>query len=105
MEYKYDHFGVPIKEKREGMIYFPDFKLWCSDYEKDLYRIEWVFFEKDCAMHSLIKTTPHVCFSVKDIQRAVHGKKILLGPIFYKDYQMAFIEENGVPIEFLQYSN
>jgi len=103
MNYKYEHFGIPVKEKQKGMIYFPEYKVWCSDYEKDPLRIEWVFFEKDCEMHPLIQTTPHVCFLVEDIKQAVHGKKILLAPTFYQGYHMAFIEENGVPIEFLEY--
>lgn len=105
MNYKYDHFGVPVKEKKEGMIYYPEFKVWCSDYEKDLYRIEWIFFEKGSTMHSLIQTLSHVCFLVDDIERAVRGKKLLLKPMHYHGYQMAFIEEQGVPIEFMQPPN
>lgn len=104
MKYQYDHFGVPVKKKQEGMIHFPEYKVWCSDYEKDLYRIEFIFFEKDCKLHPLIQNTSHVCFLVKDIQKAVHGKNILLNPIYYENYYMAFIEENGIAIEFLQYA-
>lgn len=102
MDYKYDHFGVPSKEKYEGMLYFPEFKVWCSNYEKDPYRIEWIFFEKGSPFHPLIQTVSHVCFIVADIEKAVHGKKILLKPTPYQGYQMAFIENGGVPIEFIQ---
>lgn len=102
MKYVYDHFGMPTKKKREGMIHFPDYQVWCSNYEQDLYRIEWIYFEKDCQMHPLIQTAPHVCFIVKDIQAAVKGKKLLLEPVYYQGYHMAFIEEDGVPIEFIQ---
>lgn len=102
MEYIYDHFGVPVRDKREGMIYFPEYRVWCSPYETDPYRIEWIYFEKNSPFHPLIQTVPHVCFLVKDIHRAVHGKKLLLKPVHYQNYQMAFIEENGVPIELMQ---
>lgn len=102
MEYRYDHFGVPVKEKLPGMIYYPEYKVWCADYEKDPYRVEWIYFEKGSEMPSLIQTVPHVCFWVEDIERAVHGKKLLLNPSEEKGYWMAFIEENGVPIEFFQ---
>lgn len=102
MEYKYDHFGVPIKEKHKGMIHFPEYKVWCSDYEKDPYRIEWIFFENGSPLHSLIQTVPHVCFLVKDIEKAVFGKKLLLKPTHYQGYQMAFVEADGVPIELIQ---
>lgn len=103
MEYQYDHFGVPTKYKLEGMIYYPEYKVWCSDYERDPMRIEWIFFEKECKMPSLIQNIPHVCFIVPDIQKAVRNKKILLEPIFFQDRFMTFIEENGVAIEFFQF--
>lgn len=102
MKYQYDHFGVPVSEKCEGMIHFPEFKVWCTDYEKDPFRIERIFFEKDCQMHPLIKMTPHVCFLVENIEKAVSGKKILVAPVFYQGAYLAFIEEDGVPIEFIQ---
>lgn len=102
MEYKYDHFGVPVQKKRAGMVYFPEYKVWCSDFEKDPYRIEWIFFEEGSHLHPLIQTISHVCFLVKDIEKAVLGKKILLKPTHHPEYRMAFIEEDGVPIEFMQ---
>jgi hypothetical protein len=102
MECKYDHFGVPVKQKLKGMIHFPEFKVWCSDYEKDPYRIERIFFEPGCPFHPLIQTVSHVCFLVKDIEKAVFGKKLLLKPTLYQGYQLAFIEEDGIPIEFIQ---
>jgi hypothetical protein len=102
MEYKYDHFGVPIREKRPGMIYYPEYKVWSVDYEKDPFRIEWIFFEPGSVLPTLVQQIPHVCFLVEDIQKAIKGKKVLYPPTFYQGYQMAFIEENGVAIEFIQ---
>jgi hypothetical protein len=103
MNYRYEHFGVPVKEKQPGMIYFPEYKVWCSDYEKDPLRIEWIFFEKGSPLHPLIQTISHVCFLVEDIKKAVLGKKLLLQPTYYQGHYLAFIEENGVPIEFMQF--
>jgi hypothetical protein len=102
MNYLYDHFGVPVKEKHENMLYFPEFKVWCSDYEEDPFRIERIFFEPGSPMHALIQTHPHVCFLVKDIEQATAGKKCLLNPVYYQGYYLAFIEEEGVPVEFIQ---
>lgn len=62
---KYDHIGIPTKTKQEGMIHHPGFKVWVSDYEKSIYRIEWIFFEEKSPFHRLIQTNPHVCFIVK----------------------------------------
>jgi len=104
MKYKYDHFGVPTKKKRKGMIHYPEFKVWCSSYEKDPYRIEWIFFEKNCKLPSLVKAVPHICFRVKDINKAIRGKKVIFGPVYYQGNWFAFINEDGVPIEFSQLS-
>ena len=102
MKYIYDHVGVPVKRKRRGMVYYPEYKVWCSKYEKDRHRIEWIYFEKGSPMHRLIRSKTHVCFVVSDIKKAVRGKKILLKPTLYQDYYMAFIEVDGLPIEFFQ---
>ena len=102
MQYQYEHFGIPVKIPKKEMIYYPEYKVWCSDYEKDPYRIEWIFFEEGSGMHLLIQTVSHVCFLVSDIEKAVFGKKILLKPTSFNSHHMAFIEEDGVPIEFMQ---
>lgn len=99
---QYDHIGIPTREKRADLIYIPDLKLWTSDYEKDPFRVEWIFFEKDCQIHPLIQRIPHVGFQVKDIEKAVHGRKILMDICVYGHERMAFIEHNGAPIEFLE---
>lgn len=102
MHYKYEHFGVPVSYKRDDMLYYPEYKVWATNYDNDPYRIEWIYFEKDTPMHTLIQTIPHVCFMVSDIQQAVRGKTIIFAPVHYQGHWIAFIEENGVPIEFFQ---
>lgn len=57
---------------------------------------------KGIPLDPLIQRVAHVGFIVKDIQKAVEGKKILLHPVYYQGIHMAFIEEEGVPIEFIQ---
>ena len=103
-ELKYDHIGIPTCSQKNGMIYYPEWKVWTSDYEKNPYRIEWVFFEKESPLHPIIQTIPHVCFIVKDIKRMMEGKKVLLPVTYYQNYYMAFIEDDGAPVEFLQSS-
>jgi len=102
MNLRYDHFGVPVREKEEGMTLFPRYRVWCSDYEKDPYRIERIFFEEGCPFHPLIQAVPHVCFLVADLREAIVGKKVLFPPMEEEGYAMAFIEERGVPLELIQ---
>lgn len=102
MELNYDHIGIPITYKKEGMVYYPDFKVWTSEYDKTQFRIEWIYFEEGNNFHPLVQTQAHVCFKVKDINAAILGKNVIVPVIFDQTYYMAFIEEDGAPIEFIQ---
>ena len=98
----YDHFGVIVPKPLEGMVYYPEFKVWTSPYDKTEFRIEFVCFEKGADYHPLIQTVPHVCFVVKDIHAAIKEHKVLKEPTPFGSIQFAFIESLGVPIEFFQ---
>lgn len=52
----------------------------------------------------LVKTVAHVAFVVDDLQAATDGKDILIEPNSpAKGFKVAFIVDNGAPIEFLQF--
>jgi hypothetical protein len=66
--------------------------------------VEWIRFEQDCPLPELVKTVTHVAFVVDDIEEAIADKNVIIklnNP--YKDVRVAFIEDNGAPIEFLQF--
>jgi len=102
MTLQYDHIGIIVDKPKPGMRYFPEFKCWTSDYTTSLYRIEWICFDKGCEFDPLIQSVSHVGFLVKDIQKAIERKKILFKPVLFEGTWMAFIEEDGAPIEFFQ---
>jgi hypothetical protein len=61
-------------------------------------------FDPDCPLPQLIKTVPHVAFVVDDIGAAIAGKQILIKPGSPTEgVTVAFIVDNGAPIEFLQF--
>jgi hypothetical protein len=61
-------------------------------------------FDPDCPLPELIKTVPHVAFVVDDIEAAIAGKEILIGPNSpAAGITVAFIVHQGAPIEFLQF--
>jgi hypothetical protein len=48
---------------------------------------------------------PHVAYRVESLEAAVEGKEIVLGPFEPADFgRVVFTHENGVVIEYLQYS-
>jgi len=100
---KYHHLGIPTKRRFDGEIYLQAYKVYHSGYEESEYGIEWMRYEKDCRLPELVKTMPHVAFEVEDIYEAIKGKKVIIEPNSPSDGNMvAFIDENGAPVEFIQ---
>ena len=67
--------------------------------------MEWMRFEQDCPLPELVKTVPHVAFVVDTIEEAIAGKNIIIKPNSPSEgVKVAFIEDNGVPVEFLQFT-
>jgi hypothetical protein len=60
-------------------------------------------YEEGCPLPEIVKTMPHIAFEVDDVYEAIKGKKIIIEPNSPSNgIMVAFIEENGVPIEFIQ---
>jgi len=103
LKLKYHHLGIPTEKPIEGEVYLKDHKLYHFGFEKSEYGIEWMRYEKDCPLPEIVKTVPHVAFEVEDIHEAIKGKKVIIQPNSpSKGNVVAFIEENGAPIEFIQ---
>jgi len=103
-ELRYHHIGIPTERPLPASDYIPKHKLYASGYFSSPYGVEWMKFEPDCPLPELIKTVPHVAFAVDDIEAAIAGKQILIQPNRPADgVTVAFIVENGAPIEFLQF--
>jgi len=102
--FTYHHMGIPTSEYREGERYTPEFKMYVSGYENNAFRIQWHRYEADSPLHPSISKIPHVAFKVLDKQQALAGKKLIMGGPYYplEGFQVAFIEEGGAPIEFIQ---
>jgi hypothetical protein len=78
--------------------------MYASGYEQSPYGIEWMKFDPDCPLPELVKTVPHVAFVVDDLQAAIAGKDILIAPNRPSDgVTVAFIVDNGAPVELLQF--
>ena len=77
--------------------------MYVSGYGKNPYGIEWMRYEDDAPYPTLVKMVPHVAFEVDDLAEAIRGKNVIIDPNSPSPgVLVAFIEENGAPIEFLQ---
>ena len=61
-------------------------------------------FESEASVPELVRTVPHVAFEVDDLSAEIAGKEILIAPNSPSPgMTVAFIVENGAPVEFLQF--
>jgi hypothetical protein len=103
MLYEYHHMGIPTLERRPGERYVARFRMWVSGYETSAFRIQWHRYEEGCSLHPLIQTVAHVAFKVDDLEAAIQGREVLLGPYFpLEGFRVAFIKEGGAPVELIE---
>jgi len=102
---KYNHLGIPTKDRFDGEIDLPHLKMTVSDHENNAYGIQWQRYWEGAPYPELVKTVPHVAFEVKDLQAELIGKKVIIEPNSPSEgLLVAFIEINGAPIELMQYT-
>jgi hypothetical protein len=100
----YHHLGIPTTEKHEGEEYLAQFKTYVSGFATSPYGIEWMRYEPDAPLPELVKTVPHIAFEVDDLDRELEGKEIIIPPNSPSEgVTVAFISDNGAPVEFLQF--
>lgn len=103
---KFNHLGIPTKDRFEGEINLPHLKMTVSDHKNNPYGIQWQRYWDDALYPELVKTVPHVAFEVDDLQKAIKGKNVIIQPNSpSKGLLVAFIEENGAPVELMQYED
>ena len=104
---KFNHVGYPTAEKIEGM-YFKESKVTITDSTRHPYNIEKLHYDDDSTEPSIIKSVPHIAFEVDNIYEEIKNKKILVEPLKTKMEDnraiiLAFIEEENIPVEFIQF--
>lgn len=103
---KYDHTGIPTKERFQDEIDLPHLKMTVSDHRNNPFGIQWQRFWEDASYPELVKEVPHVAFQVDDLDVALRGQKVIIEPNSPSEgVLVAFIEVNGAPVELLQYSS
>lgn len=101
--YQFHHIGIPTTEKRKGEKYSSTFKMYTSNGEDPGLRVQYHRFEKGSSLHPLLQTMTHVAFKVSDMQKAIEGHPVLLGPYFpFEGFEVAAVEINGMPVEFIK---
>lgn len=101
---RYHHVGIPTQTRRDGERYLAAHKVHVSGFDTSPYKIEWMRFDPDCPLPELVRTVPHVAFVVDDLEAALAGKHVLIPPNRPSPgVTVAFIVDDGAPVEFLQF--
>jgi hypothetical protein len=101
--YSFHHLGVPTSEVHEGERYSPVYRMYTCDAPTKLLRLQWHRFEPGSPLHPLLQTQPHVAFKVSDLDRAIAGKTVILGPYEpIPGLRVAAIEDGGMAVELIQ---
>jgi hypothetical protein len=101
---RYHHVGIPTNDRREGERLIEGFATYVSGYDTSAYGIEWMRFEPEAPVPDLVRLVPHVAFEVDDLAAELAGKEILIPANSPSEgVRVAFIVENGAPIEFLEF--
>ncbi|AYR23372.1 VOC family protein [Herbaspirillum rubrisubalbicans] len=102
IKYEFHHAGIPTTEIKKEEKFSAKAGMYTSD-NPGSFRIQWHRFTDDSPLHPLIKTLPHVAFKVDDLNAAIEGEEVILGPYEpIDDYYVAVINDRGVPIELIQ---
>jgi hypothetical protein len=104
--WRYHHLGIPHTVPRAGEQHLGDLGVHVCGFETSPYGIEWMRFEPHCRVPDIVRTVPHLAFEVDDLEEALKGKVILIAPNAPSPgVRVAFILDDGAPVELLQFDN
>jgi hypothetical protein len=100
---EFDHIGVPIGERREGMRFLDRTRCWLTRVSAHPYRVEWLWFEPDSPAPELVRSLPHVAYRVESLEAAMDGHTVVAEPFdVFGEVRVSFVEVDGAPVEFVQ---
>ena len=103
---RYHHIGIPTNESRAGETHLKHLKVFVFSHDKSEFGVEWMRFEADAAVPDLVRRVAHVAFEVTDLSSEIAGREILIPPNSPSEgVRVAFIVENGAPIELLEFTD
>jgi hypothetical protein len=104
--WRFHHLGIPIKTPIPGEVYYPHLKIHVQGFKTSPFGIEWIRFDDDCPLHQLIKSIPHLCFEVDDLDKALQDNdfEVLTAPNAPSaGVRAAMIVHNGAPVELIEF--
>ena len=100
----FHHVGIPVNGKLQDGVHNEALKLSAKGYFDTPYAVEWMAFDDDNDLPEIIKRQPHVAYVVEDVEAALAGREVVLGPSSpCKGVRTAFMRDGPNLIELLQF--
>jgi len=101
----FDHVGIPTDQKQPGEMYVPATKVWVTDPAAHPQRIEFLRYEPDSPVTGPLRDMPHMAFLVDNLEAAMEGSEIVLGPFEPTDtLRVVFVKRDGAVFEYMENS-
>lgn len=105
MKKTYHHTGVITDVPQSGEIFVEATRVWVTSPDTHPYRIESLRFEPDSPVQGPLRERCHTAFVVENLEAAVEGARVLLGPFdALEGLRVVFVEEDGAVVEYMQFS-
>jgi hypothetical protein len=104
MKKEFHHIGIPTAAQQANEIHLAEAKLFVTDATQSEHAIEWLRSEPGSPMPELLKPTPHVAFTVDNLDQALAGRPVLIPPFTpMPGLRVAFTQEGNAPVEYMQF--
>lgn len=78
----YMHIGIPVTNKKPGMVYNEGARFWVSSVDDYDYKIEYLKFEEGTPFPEVLHRNPHVAYKVDDLQKYIDdADSVICGPM------------------------
>ena len=102
----FNHIGVPTPISQPGEFYNEGLKVFLTDFSKSPNHLEFLrLSEEPSPLHELIQTHTHVAYEVDDLDAEMAGKRVLMDKtVCSPELTIAFVEEEGIAVELMQFT-
>lgn len=106
----FDHIGLMTTEKQPDEIWIAESEVWITNPRRHPMRIEYLRPKNPPQVSPdelglwKLWNRPHIAYRVENLQEAIEGEEIVLGPFWPGDFlEVAFVHKDGAIVEYMEY--
>lgn len=86
MKAEFMHIGIPVTNRKNGMVYEDKYKVWVTDPDNYDLSIEYLKYEEGTPFPEILHKNPHICYMVEDMQPYLdEAQQVIFGPVRLDD--------------------